>query len=565
VLFAMLITSLEILFSTPVINYNVLSQSIANGKTYILYPGLFSIKVFITLALLSISLLMKNPNLSFIVVLLIFMWPMIIILNLLAFGFVVGDQPRLEFSIGSLMVSGKITSLEEASTLSGYFNWPSTWLLEGIFSNIVGMTSFEAPVLLMVANYLLLGLAILTASQKILPMRAQNVALASIIAYATINPYKILHFCPQIYALTLFLFFISTLLKNQLAVRDLIILLILSVTIITSHPLTSLIVVSVMLAMMLFVLIKRSRELLGLPLLSISVIIFFIIWNLNFESLIRSVLVELLGKVELQSLPPVATVLIYDVDLFYKVMAIYRYICLFMLGLFTLIYVIATVKSKDSLKNRVLIIMAGTLIGSLSLNFIPGSFFHRLLYFTSTIMVMLVPAFAVNLSLIFVRNSTPHVRFFIKFLVLLLLVIVPYLSHIALLEFLTNNNPVTTVHSPNEIITATFMAKYYEMHQCIGFPSGSIHFAFMELRHATPFCTYSIGGQASLNAYLLSKGFVKEFVEKVYNGVYIESPLERYIVYHNTLFLDFNRIESILNSKSNVIYNSGLFKIRVDI
>ncbi|WP_434730812.1 hypothetical protein WLZ34_03925 [Thermogladius sp. KZ2Tp1] len=490
---------------------------------------------------------------------------MIIILNLLAFGLVVGDQPRLEFSIGSLMVSGKITSLEEASALSGYFNWPSTWLLEGIFSNIVGMTSFDAPVLLMVANYLLLGLAILTASQKILPMRAQNIALASIIAYATIDPYKILHFCPQIYALTLFLLFISTLLKNQLAVRDLITLLILSVTIITSHPLTSLIVVSVMSAMMLFVLIKRSRELLGLPLLSISVIILFIVWNLNFESLIRSVLVELLGEAKLQSLPPVATVLIYDVDLFYKAMAIYRYISLFMLGLFTLIYVIAMVKSRDSLKNRVLIIMAGALVGSLPLNFIPGSFLHRLLYFTSTIMVMLVPASIASLSRIFVKNVTPRMRFFIKSSMLLLLIIVPYLSHIALLEFLTNNNPVTIVHSTNEIITAAFMAKYYEMHQCIGSPSGSIHFAFMELRHAIPFCTYLIGGQASLNAYLLSKGFVKEFVEKVYNGVYVESPLEKYIVYHNTLFLDFNSVESILNSKSDIVYDSGLFKIRVNI
>jgi len=130
--------------SMPIVDYKVLAEGVANGRTYILYSGLFTSIMWAMLVSMGLLLLLNKGDviLKDVILLTIFLWPMIITLNLLVYGYVMsGDQPRLEFALGSLMVSGK-TTLEQASRMSNYFYWPSTWLLEGVFSNIVGLSSF---------------------------------------------------------------------------------------------------------------------------------------------------------------------------------------------------------------------------------------------------------------------------------------------------------------------------------------------------------------------------------------------------------------------------------------
>jgi len=168
-------------------------------------------------------------------VLLVFLWPMVLVLNFLTHGYVVGGQPRTEFALSSLMVSGKVT-FSQASSISVYFNWPSAWLMEGIFSNVINVSPFAAPVYLMVVTYLLLGLALVVMSGRLLPHHEYGLAMVSMLAYAILNPYKILHFCPQIYALTLFVLFLAIFLKRSLTMENVILVFIYSMAIITSHP-----------------------------------------------------------------------------------------------------------------------------------------------------------------------------------------------------------------------------------------------------------------------------------------------------------------------------------------
>lgn len=553
----LLVVSLVVVMLTPIVEYRALVQDIAYGKTYILYSGLFTLPTLLFITTLSIILItLHKTALRYTVLVLVFLWPMVISLNLLLHGYVISnDQPRPEFALGSLIVSGKVT-LEQASKMSSYFNWPSTWLLGGIFSNIVGLSPFEAPVYLMVIVYLLLGLALVITSRKVFSVH--GLALISMIVYAILNPYKILHLCPQIYALTLFVLFIALLFKENLIAEDLILAFILSAAVITSHPLTSLIVAGIACSIMLLNLAKRGGRLGSIFGFSAAVLILLVLWNLNYEDLIKSIIEEIFEKAQVQALSPIAKIKIYDIDIFFKLMAFYRYLSLAILSACSLFTIIMLFKYGRFVRIKILTACGGILAGSILLNFIPGSFFHRLLYFACTFMSALVP----------ITISTIKKKLRMKVFSILTLLLIPLLSHIAILELLTNSNPVGVLTSPYETFSAIFVAKHYDFRGCVGNPPGEIgglpfYVYLLNPNITNKPCIRSLGARVSL---ILTKQLdhisTNVFTESVYmDDLSIVSPRERFLYYMATLINDFKPVDLYLDANRSLIYSNSVFRI----
>jgi hypothetical protein len=558
-LIVLIVLFLTQIVSMNVIHYSALAENVTNGVTYILYSGLFSPIIWVVLVLVGLLYLVSRDNVAFrfMVILLVFLWPMVIMLNFLIHGYVVGDQPRTEFALSSFMVSGRVT-FSQASSISGYFDWPSTWLLEGIFSNVVDVSPFAAPVYLMVITYLLLGLALVVMGSRLLPHHEYDLAMVSMLAYAILNPYKILHFSPQVYALTLFALFLTILLKRSLTMEDFIPVFIFSMAIITSHPLTSIVVAGIIGSILIFNLVKRGRELRGGFILSAIILILFITWNLRYENLLSSVVMEL-KKPQIQPLPPVSGLSIYSVNVFFKLMAFYRYISFTILIVGSLLAVAVLLKRKSPLRVRVFAIGVGIIAGSALLNFIPGAFFSRLLYFTG--------AFISGLFPIAIHSVKERLRkgVFLEIILLIVIILIPILSHVALLEFLTDNNPVATITGPYETSADIFIAEHYNFGGCIGIPSGALSFyVYMTNPNLSkPLCTYLLSNIASsvlirpLN-YLSASIFVKS----VYIGNIFEvSPKEIFNYYMRTLINNFKLVDYYLNVNYDLIYNNGVFKI----
>jgi len=554
----------------PIINYSLLAEDIANGKTYILYKGALTPVLWGALILIGIILYLvmhkKDLILNHAMLLTISAWPAIITLNFFIYGYVVGDQPRLEFALGSLIVSGKI-SLADASKASSYFNWPSTWLLEGVFSNILGITPLEAPPYLMLVMYLLLGLALICLSRVLSELFLMNgeFAILSLLVYTMFNPYKILHFCPQIYALTLFIILLRILIKDYIKAVDYLVLFILSASIITSHPLTSIVIAGIAATMILYnLLIKSNIELRKSLVLASAVIVLFISWNLNYENLIRSAINELLERPRIQLLTPIASRSLYSVDSFFKFMALYRYlslIILLFLSIPSMTLLLISSKQKHILKIKIIVIGAGTLIGTLLLNFIPGSFLHRLLYFISTLVCAFVPA---SISVISKKVRESH-SLKLKFFLGLLLMLSPLLAHIAVLEFITNNNPVVTVTGPYELSLDTFVTTHYDFHKCIEVPSGSLAFyTYIHNCNLTTMPCFQLSGEIAVNINIQPHDYAltREFIKRMYiEEIFVVSPRERFIYYVNTLFNDFQLIDNYLNSNYLKVYDNGIYRL----
>jgi hypothetical protein len=557
ILFVLIILSLTQIVSMNVIHYSALSENVANGVTYVLYSGLFSPIVWVVLVLVGLLYLVRN-NVAFrFMVLLVFLWPMVIVLNFLAHGYVVGDQPRTEFALSSLMVSGRVT-FSQASSISGYFNWPSAWLLEGIFSNIINVSPFAAPVYLMVITYLLLGLSLVVMSSRLLPHHEYGLAMVSMLAYAILNPYKILHFSPQIYALTLFVLFLAILLKRSLTMESVILVFIYSMAIITSHPLTSIVIVGIIGLILIFNLVKKERELRGSFILG-AVILIFIMWNLKYEALLGSVLMEL-KKPEIQSLRPISEIDIYSFNLFFKLMTLYRYVSFIILIVGSLLAIVMLLRRKSPLRVRVFAISMGIIAGSALLNFVPGEFFHRLLNFTG--------AFISGLFPIAIYSVKEKLRkgVFLEIILPIIIILIPILSHVALLEFLTDNNPVATITGPYETSTDIFIAEHYNFSGCIGISSTfalSFYTYMINSNLSKPLCTYLLSNIVlSVSIHPIDNLSASIFVKSVYVGNIFEvCPRERFNYYMRTLINNFKLVDYYLNVNYVLIYNNEVFKI----
>jgi len=551
---------LALVMSMDIINYKVLAEDIANGMTYILYPGLFTPTVWTILILFSLLLLINKGDMTLrhTIIWIIFLWPMIMALNFLAYGYVLSlDQPRLEFALGSLIVGGKVT-LDQALKISSYFNWPSTWLLEGMFSSITSLSPFEAPIYLMVVTHLLLGLALIIVSRKIFPV--YDLAIVSLLAYTILNAYKVLHFCPQIYALTLFTLLLTLLFKESSVMGDPILRFILSAAIITSHPLTSLAIAGIACSTLLFSLTEKVRKSYSMPVFGIITLVLLISWNINYENFVKSLITEVLSEPQIQPLPPIAMAKIYDVDMFYKLMVFYRYLLLTILCACSLLAIIVLLKHNASLRMKLLAIGTGIFIGMILLNFIPGSFFHRLLYYACALMSALIPIVALS------TKKKLRVNKSVKAILILIILLLPLLSHVTLLEFLTNNSIMIT--GPHEISSAMFIAWHYDFKGCVGVsaPIGAVSFYSGMLKyHAiiNTLCIQSMGYRISRTSILpLDYNLAGKFVSFVYVGeIFIVSPRERFIYYMNTAFSDFRLIDVYLKNNFHRIYDNGILKV----
>ena len=555
-----------------IIWYESLALDISNGVTYILYPGLFSVYTFTDVALLGLMfILVKRLKLAILLIsFTLYLWPMVFALSLLREGYVIGDQPRLEFATTFRMVEQGL-SLEEAQKLSEYFYWPSFWILNGVYSGITRLSPLEAPPILMVSMYLVLGLYLHAFAKRVLDIvegsnkkETKNLAivLTPLILY-TLNPYKILHPCPQIYALMLFLLLAILLVKpGTPALSDIILKIVLSLAIITSHPLTSIIVVGLSVIVVIYHLLlifqQRKHELKQYNhdiVFSTLIITSFIAWNLNYEVLIKSVLDELLHP-RIQELPPIiAGARLYFLNPFFTFMAIFRYVIMALLILtafFTLIKLV--INRKES---RIIPILIGIIFGGLLLNFIPGSFLHRVLYFVSTVAV----PFSATALYMMSRTSPVKINNKKIFGTAVLLLISP-LIHLSLLEFLTNNNPVAIVTSPYEMHASLFIVE--RVHQTyvrsMTVPSVTMGF-YAALFNSSTWNIVLMLNKAAYAPPPISWAFTEVFAKVVYSGdAFVVSPRELFVTYFRTGFHDFRLLDIYLNSCSNRIYDNGLYK-----
>ncbi|MEM0080148.1 MAG: hypothetical protein QW118_08015 [Nitrososphaerota archaeon] len=463
------------------------------------------------------------------------------------------------------MIAEGRASLEEAERISGYFRWPGLWIYDGIFSAITGISSFDAPVLLMVVVWLLLGLALANVVRYIYGKVNFAVAIVAFLLYIIFNPYKIIHLCPQIYALLL-LIIITSLLFKEPAISNNFVLLLLSMAVIISHPLTSLVVVGILLFIItrnfmtkVFKRINRAVNLHEAPV--IAVLILFILWNIRFGELIRAIVTELTGDTSIQFLTPIAGVALYSVDAFYRAMSLFRYIGVFVI-LFLALLTLFLRKADRRIKGLFLLIIAISL-SSLLLNFIPGSFFHRVLYYIMPFIAIL-SAGSFNILTKLAMKS----RMLIKASSMFMIIIIPLLSQLSIAEFITNNNPLATLNSPFEFSVNRFISNFFTyLEHSWSLSSGTASYYTVLVQKKS--LKYELSPSKSLMATYLSTYLneenitaIEKYIKIVYPArFFIVSPRERYIFYERTVFTHFHIIDRHLDAKNTKIYDNGLFRL----
>jgi len=547
------------------VSYELLALDVSNGVTYILYPALFSVYTFASVIALGLIIMFaKNSKLaSYYTAFLLYLWPMLFALSLLLRGYVIGDQPRLEFAAAFSMVSSGF-QLEEALKLSSYFNWPSFWLLSGIYSGVTDLSPFEAPPMLMVSIYLVAGLYLYIVAKKVwtLAARSERRGVQTLPFYIPIilyilNPYKILHPCPQIYALTLFLLLMALLIDAATSTSSVVLAIVTSLAIITSHPLTSIIAIGLWIAILIYNLFfeRKERGSTYIEVVSgLAVMISFITWNLNYERLIKSVLEELLQP-RIQNLPPVAGTGIYFVDRFFMFMAFLRYSATLFLALTALATFVRMLLGRRAL--RPVFIIAGSIGAGLALNFTPGSFLHRVLYFSFT---LAIPLSAITIGMI-LRNKHAKMQISIS----MALLFIPLLAHLYLMEFLTNNNPVATITGTYETYVTSFIVKHIDPSyiKSIGVPSGAIGFytVLNKMFDWSPNIVLT-AGRSMYAPIPATPDFASRFINIVYSeDLFVASPRELFVVYLRTGFHDFSLLNTYLNNMFNKLYDNELFKV----
>jgi len=154
---------------------------------------------------------------------------------------------------------------------------------------------------------------------------------------------------------------------------------------------------------------------------------------------------------------------------------------------------------------------------------------------------------------------------FLEIILLIVIILIPILSHIALLEFLTDNNPVTTITGPYETSADIFIAEHYNFGGCIGISSGALRFYtyIINSNLSQPLCVYLLGDiVSSISIRPFNYHTASIFAKSVYIGnVFEVSPRERFNYYIKTLINNFKLIDYYLNVNYNLIYNNYIFKI----
>jgi len=420
----------------------------------------------------------------------------------------------------------------------------------------------------MVAVWLLLGLALANVVRYIYGKANFAAAFVAFLLYAILNPYKIIHLCPQIYALLL-LIIITSLLFKEPAISNNFVLLLLSTAVMISHPPTSLIVVGILLFIMtrnfmtrFFKGVNRALNLHEAPV--ITVLIFFILWNIRFSELVRAMVAELTGGTSIQLLTPIAGVALYSVDTFYRAMSLFRYMGVFVM-LFLALLTLFLHRTDRRIRGLFLLIIAISL-SSLLLNFIPGSFFHRVLYYTMPFIVILSADSFNILTKLAVRS-----RVLIKASSVFIIVIIPLLSQLSIAEFITNNNPLATLNSPFEFSVNRFVGNFYTyLEYSWSMSSGTTLYYTVLAQKKSPKYISSLSSSSKslmatyLSTYLNEENItaIEKYIKIVYPArFFIVSPREKYVFYERTVFTHFHIIDRYLDAKNVKIYDNGLFRL----
>ena len=229
----------------------------------------------------------------------------------------------------------------------------------------------------------------------------------------------------------------------------------------------------------------------------------------------------------------------------------------------TLTAIILMFKRGFSKKRVILSVFAGIVIGSLAFNFIPGSFFHRLLYFTTTIMVVTTPFAIEGIPYLLKRFAKPrHFHSLIKVVEVIILFLLPILSHVAVIEFVTNNNPVVVITSPYETSSYMFIAKRYDFRRCVGVTSGALPF-YISLLDPTKAWNIMLISNKVIQLTILPNNYLsaEKFIEIVYTGkLFVVSPREKFILYTNTLFREYGIFDNYLNNNYDKVYDNEIFR-----
>lgn len=547
------------------IEYDRLASSILHAKTYHLLPNLLDLSSMIILTLMGALLLLsrysntRTPSIT-----------LLLLVNLYVFAicsfFIQGalispDQPRVEMALGTMIVDGKLSGLEEAEKVSSYFRWPGLWIYVGIFSALTTFSPLEAPVYIMLVIWLLLGITLMIIVKHIYAKVDPLIATTPFLLYAILNPYKVLHLCPHVYALVLFMVIVSALIRETSSWSFFVTVKLLAVVIIMSHPLTSIIVVGLLIS---FIIIKifEKRQLTALPKsLVFSVSIFFTLWNIRFEDNIYKVVLELTEGSPTEPLSPTAGDRLYLVDAFYMTMTLFRYIGLCIIASSA---IISLYLHKNNKKVRMgFFITSATFLSSFPLSFVPGTFFHRLLYYTSLPAVVLATGAIYRLAKFVVRGTRSVI------VLALIMITLPLLAQASIAEYLTNNDPSISLTNFSDIALSSFIGKFYSfsglswsittpsMRYFVTLYQGKNLYPYTIIIEITPLVT-------KLSRYLVYQNStaIREYVNVLYSGNYfIVSPKEKYVFYRRTLFADFNVIDRYIDSLNNKIYDDKLLKL----
>ncbi|MEM3872098.1 MAG: hypothetical protein QXE05_06020 [Nitrososphaeria archaeon] len=557
--------------SSPIINYGALSQNISNARVYLLYPGMFQFGVFVALTLMGL-LAFKKGLLQRLIMLLTFIWPMIIILNFLLYGFVIEDQPRGEFVLSYLVVKGKI-SLMNAAEKSGYFRWPSLWLLEGIYADIVNLNPFITPVILMVPVYLLLGLSIVTLSRRFLPGSIFGPTFLTATVYAILNPYEIFALCPQMYALTLLIILLSVLLKQNLDFTNIVTISLFSISIITSHPLTSIVLVSVLSVMLASEMVKGAKKYRNIaPIMGYaSVIMLFTTWNLNYKDFLNDILKEILqhSSKNLSIILPLLQRKIYNADYFYWLMQLYQYSSTLFLAMFAFLSLILMARQDISRKKLTsLLAFLGVMGGSIVIIAF-GIFSPRAIIFL-TPMASALTFYGIE-KIVYLLGEFGRFRRFlllIKVAGLFIILFIPILSHVNMIEYLTTRSFVNTITSVYESRLYEFLAQRCDFHNPVWASYGDFPIIF-------PYyiCIYNFNKSWAVSSRWIEEKIVELYqmntspsvetlAKNIYVGeIFIVSPIEKFVVYTYTLFNDWHLVDDYLSLNYNLLYTNKLFKV----
>jgi len=451
------------------------------------------------------------------------------------------DQPRVEFRLAlNYLILGN-SYIGDFFKYSKYYQWPATWLLGGIYSGITALSIYIVPTFLSTLSLYELVIVLFLLSMRL--WKKRFIALLTLLIYAALPYNRVLHFCPQQYSLVLYL--LSLL---GLYLQKYFIVAIISISIITSHPITTVITLaSIVISLISSKLVSTHQKSLKLirSLLLVSIVTFAIVWNSFFvqENILTSVIKGLLREEETLKSLGTSTITAMSHNVLYKVLITYRYT---MYILLILALVVTLLSCTRQIINFILTSIGGIVIGTIILNFLPRGWIDRGVMFFFTV---IIPISAKGFDIIIQRISVKRNHKSEEWIILVFI----FLSIVSILSYYSSIPLYSSFTLWHERHAAVFVASNLKCIAVVGWPSEC-------LRYYNPLLkTYYI----SSNINTLAKVSEKEIID-LYCKVSITavSPRERSYIYYKFLrSILWSNVDYKLSIIFSVIYNNGYFRI----